>query len=60
LRRLEAMIPLINIPGQNLGAMDEHVWADIQAIMLETGSLDAPIDLQTVYTTTFLDNIYND
>lgn len=59
LHRLEAMIPLINIPGQDLGVMNEQVWANTQAIMIEAGSLDAPIDLQSVYTTTFLDNIYS-
>jgi NitT/TauT family transport system substrate-binding protein len=58
LQRLQAMIPLINIPGQNLGVMDEQIWIDTQTIMLEAGSLDNAIDPQSVFTTSFLDKIY--
>ena len=58
LRRLQAMIPLINVPGKNLGTMDAYVWEDTQTIMLQEGSLDIAIDLNTVYTTVFLDKIY--
>jgi ABC-type nitrate/sulfonate/bicarbonate transport system substrate-binding protein len=58
LQRLQAMIPLINIPGQNLGVMDEQIWIDTQTIMLEAGSLDNGIDPQSVFTTSFLDKIY--
>lgn len=59
-RRLEAMIPLINIPGQNLGAMELEVWEYTQSVMLEAGMLETGIDLQGVYTTAFLDKIYSE
>jgi NitT/TauT family transport system substrate-binding protein len=59
LRRMEAMIPLINLPGQNLGTMDGQIWIDTQDMMLEAGSLETAIDIQSVYNTSFLDAIYS-
>jgi NitT/TauT family transport system substrate-binding protein len=54
LRRLEATIPLINVPGQQIGGMDANVWQFTQDFMLQQGILEAPIDLEEVYTLEFL------
>lgn len=59
LRRIEAMIPLVNIYGQNPGEMDPAVWDFTQEVLLENGVLDKPIDLATVYDTSLLEKIYN-
>jgi NitT/TauT family transport system substrate-binding protein len=60
LRRLRATIPLINIPGQNPGQMQAAVWESTRQVLLEQGGMPEAIDLNTVYTTAFLDKIYAD
>lgn len=56
-QRLNATIPLINPSGTRLGEMRMEIWKFTQDMMLEGKSLERPIDLNTVYTMTFLDKI---
>ncbi|MEQ8675920.1 MAG: ABC transporter substrate-binding protein [Aggregatilineales bacterium] len=54
LRRLEATIPLMNVPGQPLGAMDERVWQFTHDILIEQNILAEPIALDDAYNLTFI------
>ncbi len=55
LRRLEATIPLFNLPGQPLGGMDKSVWEFTQEILLEQGILEEAIVLEDLYDLSFVD-----
>ena len=59
LRRLEATIPLMNVPGFHLGAMEMEVWEATQQILLDSGLVEQPIDLEIVFDTTFIDTIFS-
>lgn len=59
-QRLNATIPLINPPGTRLGEMRPDIWEFTQQMMIGEGSLERPIDLNTVYTMAFLDKITRD
>lgn len=54
LRRLEATIPLINVPERQIGGMEADVWQFTQEFMLQQGILETPIELEDVYTLEFL------
>src|SRR5690606_1781394 len=54
LRRLEATIPLMNVPGQPLGGMDARVWEFAQDFMLAQNILSEPIAIEEVYTLEFV------
>lgn len=56
LRRLNATIPLMNVPGVPLGFMDAEVWEISHQILLDNNVIEDPIDLSTVYTTEFISN----
>jgi NitT/TauT family transport system substrate-binding protein len=58
LRRLQASIPLIQPARTQVGTMDEAVWQDIETIMLDVGLLTESVDVNTVFTSRFLDEIY--
>lgn len=53
LRRLEATIPFINVPGKEIGGMDAEVWQFTHDFLLQQGLLAAPIALDDVYTLEF-------
>ena len=54
LRRLEATIPLMNVPNRQLGGMDPEVWQYSHDFLLERGILSEPVNLDEVYTLEFL------
>jgi NitT/TauT family transport system substrate-binding protein len=58
MRRLQATIPLINVPGVELGMMQAEVWEATHQVLLDQGGLEEPIDLEAAYTNTFLEKIY--
>lgn len=58
LRRLEATIPLMNVPGRNLGEMDIEVWDATQQILFDAGLLADMVDIESVYTMAFIEAIY--
>jgi ABC-type nitrate/sulfonate/bicarbonate transport system substrate-binding protein len=53
LRRLEATIPFINVPGRELGSMDAEVWQFTHDFLLQQGLLAEPIALDEAYTLEF-------
>lgn len=54
LRRLEASIPLINVPGQTLGGMDPGVWQFTYDMMVEQNLVTNSVNLEAVYTLDFV------
>jgi len=54
LRRMNAMIPLMNVSNLPLGSMQIEVWEVAEQILLADGALEDPIDLETVFTTKFI------
>lgn len=54
LRRLEATIPLINVPGTPLGSMDERVWQFTYDLLKSQNMLQADVALEDVYTLAFI------
>lgn len=59
LRRLMAMLPLINPAGGQLGSMRSEIWQGTYDMMIERGVLNGPVDFEAAYTTEFLDTIYS-
>lgn len=53
---VEASIPLIDTGQGMIGQMRPEVWEEMQTILLNRGLLDAPIDLDTVYTNEFVND----
>ncbi|GAB4579029.1 MAG: ABC transporter substrate-binding protein [Anaerolineales bacterium] len=58
LRRLQASLPLIKPAGSQPGVMKGEVWEATYAIVFDQGILSAPLDINTVYTLAFLEQIY--
>lgn len=56
LRRLEASVPLINVPGQSLGGMDTRVWQFTHDTLIEQNLLTESVNLEEVYTLDFVAN----
>lgn len=59
-QRLLATIPLMNPSGTRLGEMRADIWEFTQQMLIDGGTIAAPIDLSKVYTLTLLDAIYAD
>jgi NitT/TauT family transport system substrate-binding protein len=55
---MQASIPLVYTGEDQIGWMQAGVWQGMHQILLEQGILDAPIDLDKVYTMQFLETIY--
>ncbi len=55
---MEAQIPLIHTGEDQIGWMRDEVWQGMHQMLLEYGSLDAPVDLDKLYTMEFLHAIY--
>ncbi|MCZ2127514.1 MAG: ABC transporter substrate-binding protein [Anaerolineales bacterium] len=51
---MKAQIPFISPSNTATGLMDEGVWKNTQAILLEYGLLSKPIDLNAVFTNEFI------
>jgi len=55
---MQASIPLIHTGEDQIGWMEADVWEETHNILLEQGLLEGPLDVDKVYTTEFLQNIY--
>lgn len=55
LRRLNAMIPLMNVPGVSTGFMDETTW-DFSYNLLRNNDLIGDLDPAMAFTTSFVEN----
>jgi len=56
LASMKVEIPLIDTGNAPIGFMDDAVWQNTQSILIEQGYLDAPVDLNTVYTNKFVED----
>ena len=56
LRRLQAAIPLMNVPGIPIGSMNPEIWNFMANLLLEQGTIDESFDVSTAYTLDFLNN----
>lgn len=59
-RRLQAWLPLMNPVGSSIGMMRPEIWQQIHDILLDQGILSEAVDVEAVYDTTFLEDIYNE
>jgi NitT/TauT family transport system substrate-binding protein len=58
LNRVQASIPLLQPARANIGAMDAASWEAIYKVLKDAGVITADIDVNTAFTTSFLDKIY--
>lgn len=58
LSRLEAAIPLIHPARTKVGMMDQSTWQIISKVLYDAGVLKVEVDVNTAFTTVFLDKIY--
>jgi NitT/TauT family transport system substrate-binding protein len=56
--RLQALLPLINPAGSKPGMMDDATWTTISQIATDQKLLTKPISVTSVYTLTFLKQLY--
>lgn len=53
--RLQATLPLMNVPNATPGLMDDGIWAANQQLLLENDVIDSEIDLSAVFTNRFVE-----
>ena len=53
LRRLNAMIPLMNVSGLSLGSMQPEIWGITHTIMIDNGILEEDADWESAFTLQF-------
>lgn len=51
---IEAQIPLLDTGDAQIGWMEEDIWNNTQAILLDQGYITSPIDLTKAYTNDFI------
>ncbi len=56
--RLQAMIPLIKPAGSLIGDMKPEIWALSHQILFEHGVLNQPVDVEAIYTLTFIESVH--
>jgi NitT/TauT family transport system substrate-binding protein len=56
LRRLQAAIPLMNVPGVEIGSMDPEIWIFMADLLKAQGTIDDSFDISAAYTLDFLDD----
>ena len=55
---MEASIPMIHTGEDQIGWMKPEIWQGMHDMLLEQGILDAPLDVDQLYTLEFLEMIY--
>lgn len=53
-------LPLVDTGEDQVGWMRADLWRGMHQLLLEQGILEEAIDVNKVYTTEFLQQIYND
>ncbi|MCI0713774.1 MAG: ABC transporter substrate-binding protein, partial [Chloroflexi bacterium] len=53
--RLQATLPLMNVPNSTPGLMDSEIWEANQQLLLENDVTESEIDLSTVFTNRFVE-----
>ncbi len=56
---MKASIPYIHA-SVPIGVMDDTLWQDVHNTLLEQGIIEKPLNLNTVYSNTFVDKMYQD
>jgi len=56
--KMTASIPLVNTGEDYIGWMRPELWSGIEAALRQQGVLTSPLDIETVYTLQFLEEIY--
>lgn len=54
LLRLEATIPLMNVPGTQIGGMDPEIWQFTYDLLRQQDVVDETFDISSVYTLDFV------
>jgi NitT/TauT family transport system substrate-binding protein len=54
LRRLQAAIPLLNVPGVPIGSMDPEIWEFTADLLKTQGAIDEDFDVTQAYTLQFV------
>jgi len=57
LESVETSIPLIDTGEGQIGRMSEDVWTEMHDVLLERGLIEEPVDLSTVYTNEFVEDV---
>jgi NitT/TauT family transport system substrate-binding protein len=57
---LEASIPLIHTGQDNIGWMRDEIWESMHNMLLEQEFLNKPLDINKVFTMTFLEQVYRE
>jgi NitT/TauT family transport system substrate-binding protein len=57
LAAMEMSIPLIDTGEDSLGWMRPEIWQTMHDILLEQGLIEAPVDLNAVYTNEFVEKV---
>jgi ABC-type nitrate/sulfonate/bicarbonate transport system substrate-binding protein len=55
---MQASVPLLEPAGSRIGDMDPEVWGFTQNFMVDHGVLSEAVDLEQVFTLSFLDKVY--
>ena len=55
---MEASIPLVHTGEDQIGWMKSKVWQGMHDMLIDQGVLSKPVELNRVYTLTFLEKIY--
>ena len=58
LRRLEATIPLMNVPGLDIGTMQPEIWQADYELLVEQGIIEE-FEYEIVYDMTFINTVHN-
>jgi NitT/TauT family transport system substrate-binding protein len=58
MKMMEAQLPLIQTGEDQIGWMKPEIWNGMHQLLLEQKIIPEPVDLEKVYTTRFLENIY--
>ncbi len=57
-KMLEAQLPLIHTGEDQIGWMKPEIWNGMHKLLLEQKVISKPVDMEKVYTTKFLEDIY--
>jgi hypothetical protein len=55
---LDVAVHFIVPGGVRIGEMDAAIWQEMQETLLEYGVIDAPVDLERLYTDEFVEEVW--
>jgi NitT/TauT family transport system substrate-binding protein len=57
---MESQLPLVHTGQDQIGWMQENIWKEMHQVLLEHGMIGAPLDIEKVYTMSFLKSFYGE